>query len=138
MLRRALILLALAVAVCVTGTPATAQGTYNQRTYFTFSGPVALPGLTLPAGKYIFEVADASDRHLVQVLSADGHTMYATVFAISAQRLVPTAKPEIRFLETPAGMAPAIAAWWYPGRVIGHEFLYPPREISVISTTANP
>jgi hypothetical protein len=44
----------------------------DKRTTFTFSGPVALPGITLPAGQYLFRLADPSgDRKVVQVLSAD-------------------------------------------------------------------
>jgi hypothetical protein len=31
-----------------------------QTTYLTFSGPVALPGATLGAGTYVFEVANPS------------------------------------------------------------------------------
>ena len=32
----------------------------DQRTYLTFSGPVQMPGMTLPAGKYVFQAR--SDR----------------------------------------------------------------------------
>ena len=31
---------------------------YNKLTYFTFSAPVQVPGVTLPAGKYTFKLAD--------------------------------------------------------------------------------
>ena len=39
----------------------TAQGVLNddRTTYVTFSGPVSLPGVTLPAGEYLFRVADS-------------------------------------------------------------------------------
>ena len=30
----------------------------DYRTYFTFSAPVTLPGVTLPAGRYLFRLAD--------------------------------------------------------------------------------
>src|SRR4051794_843180 len=30
---------------------------WNKRTYLTFSGPVQIPGATLPAGTYTFEIA---------------------------------------------------------------------------------
>ncbi|HEU4694749.1 MAG TPA: hypothetical protein VFS23_40560, partial [Vicinamibacterales bacterium] len=32
---------------------------------------------------------------------------------------------EIRFMETPANVPPAIKTWWYPGKSIGYEFIYP-------------
>ena len=33
--------------------------------YLTFSGPVQMPGMTLPAGKYVFKLAadGAAQRH---------------------------------------------------------------------------
>jgi hypothetical protein len=48
---------AVAVFVCLTAAPASAQ-LLDKRTLFTFSGPVALPGVTLPAGQYLFRLAD--------------------------------------------------------------------------------
>ncbi len=44
-----------AVALCATS--AAAQ-TIDKKVYFTFSGPVEIPGATLPAGKYLFHLAD--------------------------------------------------------------------------------
>ena len=32
--------------------------TADRRTIFTFNGPVTLPGVTLPAGQYLFRLAD--------------------------------------------------------------------------------
>lgn len=108
-------------------TPVSAQGPVDQKTYFTFSAPFELPGgKTLPAGKYTFRVMDSSsNRHIVQVMSQDGRQMHATVLAIPTQRQDPPSDPEIRFMEAPANMPPAVKTWWYPGRTIGHEFIYP-------------
>jgi hypothetical protein len=118
---------ALAVAVSLTGTSAAAQAPVNQLTYFTFSAPFELPGgKTLPAGKYVFRIADSpSNRHVIHVLSEDQREMHATLMAIPAQRMEPAEEPEVRFMEAEADAAPAIRTWWYPGRTIGHEFIYP-------------
>jgi hypothetical protein len=118
---------ALALVVSFAGTRATAQQPVNQLTYFSFSAPFELPGgKTLPAGKYVFKVLDSpSNRHIVQILSEDQQTMHATLFAIPAQRPEPADEPEVRFMEAAADAAPAIRTWWYPGRSIGHEFIYP-------------
>ena len=118
---------ALAFAVSLAGTAATAQEPTNQITYFTFSAPFELPGgKTLPAGKYVFKIVDSpSNRHIVQVMSEDQQTMHATVMAIPAERQEPADEPEVRFMEAAANAAPAIRTWWYPGRSIGHEFIYP-------------
>lgn len=98
---------------------------YDKRTFFTFSGPVAIPGATLPAGKYIFRLADTNSRNVIQVLSADGTKPYAMFFAIRAERPDPPTAPEIRFMETAEGMPAAIQTWWYPGERSGYEFAYP-------------
>jgi len=114
---------AVAVFAGFTATMAIAQPS-DYRVYFTFNRNVEVPGVTLPAGKYIFHVMDLS-KQVVQVLSADGLKAHAMFIAISAERTEPSDKPEIRFMETPAGTPPAIQTWWYPGRQIGWEFIYP-------------
>jgi hypothetical protein len=118
--------LAIVVSLAI-GTTAIAQEPVDQRTYFTFSAPFELPGgKTLPAGKYTFRILDSpSNRHVVQILSEDGKEMHATIMAIPAQRQDPPNDPEVRFMETAANRPPAIRTWWYPGRTIGHEFIYP-------------
>ena len=118
---------ALAILVSLSLGTAFAQGPVDQRTYFTFSAPFELPGgKTLPAGRYTFKIVDSpSNRHVVQILSEDGSQVHATVLAIPAQRLDPPNEPEVRFMETASNMPPAIRTWWYPGRTIGHEFIYP-------------
>ena len=63
---------ALALLVSGIGGSALAQ-TADHRTYFTFSTPVTLPGVTLPAGRYLFRLADPnSSRKVISVLSEDG------------------------------------------------------------------
>jgi hypothetical protein len=111
----------------------------DQRTYFTFSGPFELPGgKTLPAGKYTFRILDSpSNRHIVQVMSQDGRQVHATVLAIPAQRQDPPSDPEIRFMEAPANTPPAIRTWWYPGRTIGHEFIYPKEQARRLAARQN-
>ena len=124
---RTKLLLGCALVAMLVGTTAFAQGPVDQRTYFTFSAPFELPGgKTLPAGKYTFRILDSpSNRHIVQILNQDGTQMFATLLAIPAQRQDPPSEPEIRFMEAAANMPPAVKTWWYPGRTIGHEFIYP-------------
>ena len=111
-------LLASFVAAVATG------DTIDKRTTFTFNTPVAVPGVTLPAGSYLFHVVDKDTREVVQVLSGDGKTPYAMFFAMPIWRSAASADPELTFIETAADMPPAIRAWWYPGDTIGYEFLY--------------
>jgi hypothetical protein len=117
---------------------AVAQGPANQDTFFTFSQAVELPGTTLPAGTYFFQLADSpSNRHIVKVMSEDRKEVHATLLAIpyySTDR--PSDEPQVRFMETPAQAAGgaagtnAIKIWFYPGTSTGHEFVYP-RELAM-------
>ena len=121
-----------------TSTAAHAQ-TVDNRTFFTFNQPVTLPGVTLPAGKYVFRNPDiTSSRRVVQVLSDDGKQSYALLLlTIPAQRMEASAEPEIRFMETAAGTPPAIRAWWYPGNTIGWEFIYPKEQALRLAKAAS-
>ncbi len=127
MLRKMLMTSALAAAVAVMAAPSYAQSTWDQTTFFTFSAPFELPGgKVLPAGKYTFKIADTpGNRHIVQILSEDRMQMHATILAIPAERQEPPDEPEVRFMEAAASQPPAIRTWWYPGRTVGHEFIYP-------------
>jgi hypothetical protein len=121
---------------------AAAQGPVNQDTFFTFSQAVELPGTTLPAGTYFFQLADSpSNRHIVKVMSQDRKQIHATLLAIpyySTDR--PSDEPQVRFMETPAqagnGAAGtnAIKIWFYPGTSTGHEFIYPREQATRIAS----
>ena len=126
MLRHVVILAcAVVLLACVMATPSSAQP-LDKRTLFTFSGPVSMPGVTLPAGKYLFRLANPdSGRNVVQVLNAEGTKPYGMFFAMRAERFEPASTPEVRFMETAAGMPAAIKTWWYPGERSGYEFVYP-------------
>jgi hypothetical protein len=98
----------------------------NQLTYFTFSAPFAIPGVALPAGTYMFRLADSeSDSQIVRVFSKDGAKLYATFFALPDQRLTPTDTPSVTLDEAPAGAPEPVKSWFYPGNTTGHEFMYP-------------
>jgi hypothetical protein len=115
----------LAMVVLGMGDSARAQPS-DYRTYFTFSTPVTLPGVTLPAGRYLFRLADPdSSRKVISVLSEDGKTPLAMLHTIPNQLPKAPNDPEVRFLETSGDMPPPIKSWWYPGKSIGYEFIYP-------------
>lgn len=102
---------------------------WSQRTVLTFSAPVEVPGQTLPAGKYVFKLANSNtNRHIVQVFNADENKIFATFLAIPTHRRTPSDKTIIRFDERAAGEPQAIKAWFYPHRTDGHEFVYPKTE----------
>jgi hypothetical protein len=128
---------AVTVFVCLMAAPVSAQP-LDKRTLFTFSGPVALPGVTLPAGQYLFRLADPnSSSKVVQVLNADGTKPYGLFFTIAAERLEPASSPEVRFMETASGMPAAIRTWWYPGERRGYEFIFPREQARRLATGAS-
>lgn len=99
---------------------------WNKLTYLTFSGPVNLPGITLPAGTYRFELMDPDNsRRVIRVSDKDGTKNYGIFLSISDQKLKPSDNAVVMFKEMPAGSPQAIQAWFYPGETIGYEFVYP-------------
>lgn len=99
---------------------------WDKKTILTFSGPVQIPGATLPAGTYVFKLADIpGNRHVVQVFDKDEHKIYTTMLAIPNQRLEPSDKPIVLFSERASGSPQAVKVWYYPGERIGNEFVYP-------------
>lgn len=69
---------AVAVFVCLMAAPVSGQP-LDKRTVFTFSGPVTPAGVTLPAGQYLFRLANPnSNSKVVQVLNADGTGQFDT------------------------------------------------------------
>jgi hypothetical protein len=125
-------------------TPSAKADEWNNKTVMTFSGPVEIPGVhqtgwgVLPAGTYVFKLLDSkSDRHIVQIFSADEKTVIATILAIPNYRLKATEKTVISFSERPAGEPEALRAWFYPGKNWGDEFVYPKSRAMEIAKTAN-
>jgi hypothetical protein len=99
---------------------------WNKKTILTFSGPVQIPGATLPAGSYVFKLADIpGNRHVVQVFDKDEKKIYTTMLAIPNERMEPSDKPIVLFSERASGTPQAVKVWYYPGERIGNEFVYP-------------
>jgi hypothetical protein len=104
----------------------------NKRTEFQFSASVEIPGKVLPAGNYVFELADSSsNQNLVQIFSEDSNgkeSLVATLETIPDHVSNTPDKPLIHFEERPSGSPEAIHSWFYPGENTGWEFVYPKAE----------
>jgi hypothetical protein len=98
-------------------------------TILTFSAPVQMPGMTLPAGKYRFEMADINNAaHTVRVLNEDGTKVigtFSTIPASIATRDLRNTDTLVMWAERPAGQPQAAKEWYYPQRSSGEEFVYP-------------
>ena len=117
---------------------------WDRKTVVKFSQPVEVPGVhlkgfgVLPAGTYVFKVLDSqANRHIVQILSEDETTVYATILAIPNYRLKATDETVITFRERAAGQPEALRAWFYPGRQWGEEFVYPKSKALELAKATN-
>lgn len=116
----ALVLLGVLTAATAAATP------LDKRTTLTFSAPFTVPGVTLPAGTYVFRLADdVRGRDIVQVLGAENGVAYAMFHTLRTPRGTPVDKPELRFMETASERPIAIKSWWDPAETEGYEFIYP-------------
>jgi len=101
----------------------------SRRNILTFSGPVALPGTTLTAGSYVFELADPYDGdHIVVVRNRERTRTYYLGMTTRVSR--PAGLPADRlvvFGEAQRGAPKPIVAWYPLNEADGFEFVYPAR-----------
>ena len=115
----------LAVALFVLASQTARADEFDRLMVITFSGPVEVPGVVLPAGTYQFKLADPeSDRNAVEILSKDGSKVYATLLTIPDERATPTDDPVVTFEERESGSPEAIRTVFYPGETTGMQFVY--------------
>ena len=105
----------------------------NRLTYFTFSAAVQLPGVTLEPGTYEFRLVNPeSGGSVMRVASRDGKL--SKLFILTRSSLLDEAPddPVVVLRETPAGVTPALQAWFYPGQETGFEFIYSHRQAQAL------
>ena len=119
-----------AAALVAIGT-LTLAGSLNATTiahtnYVTVSAPIALPGVSLPAGTYIFEVPlDRASLDVVRVKSRDGRKVYLTAFTQTVDRPAGQAgRSALVFGEAVSGTPAPVKIWFPAGERIGHAFIY--------------
>src|SRR5580700_11589128 len=118
----------LAVCVLVLGailSPVIKADDWNKKTVVTFAEAVEIPGQVLPAGTYVFKLANSiSDRHIVQIWTGDETQLLATLMTVPDYRPDPPDKTIFEFDERPGDSSMAIHSWFYPGDNMGQEFVY--------------
>jgi hypothetical protein len=114
-----------AIGVVAAGFIATAHAGSADKTYLTFNKDVALPGVVLPAGTYVFDIANPDTSHdVVRVATRDGHIRYlGLTLGVSRPAALPGAPP-ITFGEARADSPAPIAAWFPTGTASGRQFIY--------------
>jgi len=127
--RKVISILGLLFAIAII-LPVARADQFDQASKLTFNQPVQIPGRVLPAGTYWFVVADTSvgNRSIVHIFNSDRSTLYATLLTNGSARLQGNDETTITFAERGAAKPEAIVDWFYPGRTIGHQFVYPTRD----------
>jgi hypothetical protein len=103
-----------------------ASSNADRLTYLTFSGPISLPGVTLGAGTYAFDLINpGTNADVVRVRNkARTQTYY---LGITRRVSKPASLPKDRhivFGEASKDMATPIAVWYPVDSSDGHQFLY--------------
>ncbi len=112
--------------VAAAGSSIAAGNVDTHTNYITFSRSVALPGVELAAGTYIFETpTNAMSNSVVRVSSRDRRKVYLTAFTRQVERpRDDRGKLLITLGEAKSGSVPPVSAWFPIGDSIGHQFIY--------------
>ncbi|MBZ5635772.1 MAG: hypothetical protein LAO55_21800 [Acidobacteriia bacterium] len=137
-LKNGLPIAALALLGCAILNPLLKADEYNRKTVITINQPLEVPGVVLAPGTYVMRLFNSSsDRHIVQFMTEDQKQQLALTFAVAADRVRPTGRTVLTMYEGARGEPPAIRTWFYPGDVVGQEFLYPHKQAVRISERTN-
>lgn len=111
------------LAAMVAGTTSQATAPLTGVNNLTFGGRVALPGVTLPAGTYVFERDADANSHIVRVRSTNYQQLLFVGFTTPVTR--PRGfKATVSFGEVERGKPLPIVAWYPVGSDRGYQFLY--------------
>jgi len=100
----------------------------DQSTKITFSQAIEIPGQILPAGTYLFKLADPNDLDVVRIFNSQGTRLYATLQTVTTERSKPTGDTVVVLAEQPDGRPETLVKWFYPGNTSGHELVYSKQE----------
>ena len=104
--------------------PAEANSNGSDTTHMTFTHPVRIPGVTLPAGRYVFQLSHGNQ--IVRIFSEDNNKVFGPYLTLSNRRNGNLAKRVVIFDRSPeAGGVPVIRGWFGRQRQYGHVFVYP-------------
>ena len=95
---------------------------FNHLEYLTFNRPVQLPGVSLGAGTYSFETADAGD-HVVRVRNRATNLVVFQGFTMRVDRPASMTR-SVTFGESRRDEAVPIVTWYPPDMTYGHQFIY--------------
>jgi hypothetical protein len=127
MRRTRYVFLFLVLAVSVAFLPLSSNADdWSRLTTAVFNHAVQIPGKVLPAGIYVFRLADVSgERNIVQVWNADQTELVATVMGWPEYLDTAPSTNMFIFAEQGKGLPPLLRSWFQAGNRSGERFIYP-------------
>ena len=117
-------IIALGLIVAAAAFAASSHAATSHSNTLTFSHAVALPGVELPAGSYVFDIANPDTSHDVVIVRQNGRVQYMGI-------TLPVQRPPRMSLNQPVTLREArpdtaapIDTWFPLGSSSGHQFIY--------------
>jgi len=128
----------LIVAAFLMAPPAAQASETDRLTHFMVNQNFEVPGKVLePNTRYVMKLHDSfQNRNVVQVYTDDEKHLLTQFIAINSERMEPVNKTTFTFIEVQPGCPKPIREWFYPGRNIGLEFVYPKEQALEIAKHA--
>jgi hypothetical protein len=118
-----LVLLGLSLTVWPSATNA---DEWNRFTVAVFNHAVEIPGKVLPAGTYVFKLADISgERNVIQIWNAEQTALVATVMGLPEYLDKAPDTDLFIFEEQGTGLPPLLKLWFQSRNPSGERFIYP-------------
>lgn len=112
----------MALAIVIMALPAAGLAAGSEKTVVAFTQPVAIPGMVLQPGAYVFKTSSV-DNHVVLVYDGSESQLLTTLPTISAYRVDVSTKPLV-LEEGAAGSPQTLREWFASGELAGREFIY--------------
>jgi hypothetical protein len=110
-----------AALLAATAVPQLSASDRDRKTIMTFTAPVQVSGVILPAGTYVFKTY-SEDRNVVVVTNREETQVEATVHTVPIEAPVIPDKARVELSEGSANTPEALSAWFYPGDELGWSF----------------
>jgi hypothetical protein len=99
--------------------------TFNKTMYVRFSGAVSLPGVVLPGGDYLFELADPmTSRSVVKVQNRQRSQLFLQAITRKVVRHHDIKAGTLKLGEAASGTPKRVLVWYPEDDSLGYEFIY--------------
>jgi len=99
---------------------------WNKKSTFSTDQQVEFPGIVLDPGTYVVRLRQSGEkRSVVEILSQNETQVLASVIAVPDHRARPEGSEEFTFHQLKHGGMRAVQTWYFPGDLVGLEFVYP-------------